>query len=347
MENTLFLHRPAPPARTQQLNRYYNSYIYQNFVLVSRRGRGVRRAVELPARPSARGAPVQWRGVVVDAALCGGRHQRLRVAPDGPAGARQSATADALVGRFRKRQLWLSAVFVLGCGFRSLIPRADVQRFGLIDSWLSSALIGRSVATAAELCFVAQWALLLHAAARGVGSRFGVAVAWLLVPLVAVAEVCSWSGVLTTCYLGNVAEESLWALAASLLVAAGLIVWARRRPARGPFLAAALALGILYIIFMLSVDIPMYISRWQADEASGRAYLALGQGLCDAWSRRVVTFSWEEWRAEIPWMTLYFSVCVWWSLALVHAPRPGPDPVPDRPAPGEPRFVPRGRPRCA
>jgi hypothetical protein len=22
-----------------------------------------------------------------------------------------------------------------------------------------------------------------------------------------------------------------------------------------------------------------------------------------------------------PWMTLYFSVCVWWSLALVHAPR--------------------------
>ena len=60
--------------------------------------------------------------------------------------------------------LWLSSVF--GCGFRSLIPRADVQRFGLIDSWLSSALIGRSVATAAELCFVAQSALLLHAAAR-------------------------------------------------------------------------------------------------------------------------------------------------------------------------------------
>jgi hypothetical protein len=257
--------------------------------------------------------------------------------------ARQSAIADASVGRFRRRQLWLSAVFVLGCGFRSLIPRADVQRFGLIDSWLSSVLIGRSVATAAEVCFAAQWALMLHAAARGVGSRFGVAVAWLLVPLVAVAEVCSWSAVLTTCYLGNVAEESLWALAASLLVAGGLIVWARRRAARGPFLSAALALGILYIIFMISCDIPMYLSRWQADEARGRAYLALGQGLRDAWSRRLVTFSWEEWRAEIPWMTLYFSVCVWWSLALVHAPRPGPD----QPAPAGPRFLPRGRPRCA
>src|SRR5262249_30947605 len=142
-----------------------------------------------------------------------------------------------------------SGVFVLGCGFRSLIPRADVQRFGLIDSWLSSVVIGRSVVTAAELCFAAQWALLLHAAARGVGSRFGVAVAGLLVPLVAVAEVCSWSAVLTTCYLGNVAEESLWALAASLLVAGGFIVGARRGAARGPFLAAALVLGIFYIIF--------------------------------------------------------------------------------------------------
>jgi hypothetical protein len=329
------------------LNKFYRSYLYQILVLVTAGGAAfaalwnvllVHRPVEIRSSGVAAWWTVLCAVAVINA--CGWYRTAQRVA-------RQSATADAPVDRFRKRQLRLSAVFVLGCGFRSLMPRADVQRFGLIDSWLSNVLIGRSVATAAELCFAAQWALLLHAAARAVASRFGVAVAWLLVPLVAVAEVCSWSGVLTTCYLGNVAEESLWALAASLLVAAGLIVWERRRPARGPFLAAALALGILYIIFMLSFDIPMYISRWRADEARGRAYLTLGQGLCDAWLRRVVTFSWEEWRAEIPWMTLYFSVCVWWSLALVRAPRPGPDPVPDRPAPGEPRFVPRGRPRCA
>ncbi len=65
----------------------------------------------------------------------------------------------------------------------------------------------------------------------------------------------------------------------------------------------------------------MYLYRWQADEVQGREYLSLSQGLEDAWSRRVVTFAWEDWRTEIPWMTLYFSVCVWWSLALVHVPR--------------------------
>lgn len=284
------------------------------------------------------GVAAWWTALCAVAVInaCGWHRTARRVA-------RRSATADASDGRFQRRQLWLSAVFVLGCGFRSLIPRADVQRFGLVDSWLSSVLIGRSVATAAELCFVAQWALLLHAAARSAVSRFGVVVAWLLVPLIAVAEVCSWSGVLTTCYLGNVFEESLWALAASLLVAGGLIVWARRAAARGPFLAAALVLGMLYIAYMISFDIPMYFARWQSDEASGRVYLTLGQGLRDAWSRRVVTFAWEQWRAEIPWMTLYFSVCVWWSLALVHAPRP----VADRPALEGNRFVPRGRPRCA
>jgi hypothetical protein len=235
--------------------------------------------------------------------------------------ARRSLSAEASFGRFVRWQLLLSAVFVFGCGFRSLFPRADVQRIGLIDSWLSSVLVGRSVATAAELCFMAQWALLLNAAAGNVGSQFGVAVSWLVVPLIAVAEVCSWYAVLTTCYLGNVLEESIWALSAGLLAVGCVVIWWRCRAARRPFLAAALVLGTLYVAFMCLVDIPMYVSRWQADEASGRAYLTLTQGLHDAWSRRVVTFSWAEWRPEIPWMTLYFSVCVWWSLALVHAPR--------------------------
>src|SRR5581483_11244497 len=42
---------------------------------------------------------------------------------------------------------WLSAAYVFGCAFRSILPRADVQRICLFDTWLSSVLIGRSVAT--------------------------------------------------------------------------------------------------------------------------------------------------------------------------------------------------------
>jgi hypothetical protein len=43
--------------------------------------------------------------------------------------------------------LLLSAAYVLGCAFRSILPRADVQRIVLFDTWLSSVMVGRSVAT--------------------------------------------------------------------------------------------------------------------------------------------------------------------------------------------------------
>ena len=77
-------------------------------------------------------------------------------------------------------------------------------------------------------------------------------------------------------------------------------------------------LGLGYALFMVTVDIPMYASRWLADEASGRVYFSLSEGLWDVGARRVVTFAWEDWYAEIPWMSLYFSVGVWCSLALIH-----------------------------
>src|ERR1700733_4224687 len=46
--------------------------------------------------------------------------------------------------------LLLCAAYVFGCAFRSLLPRADVQRICLFDTWLSSVVVGRSVATVAE-----------------------------------------------------------------------------------------------------------------------------------------------------------------------------------------------------
>ena len=54
--------------------------------------------------------------------------------------------------------LLLCAAYVFGCAFRSLLPRADVQRICLFDTWLSSVVVGRSVATVAEVAFAAQCA---------------------------------------------------------------------------------------------------------------------------------------------------------------------------------------------
>jgi hypothetical protein len=207
----------------------------------------------------------------------------------------------------RRLQLILCAGYVFGCAFRSVLPVYDVPRIGLSDTWMSNVLVGRSVATIAELCFVGQWALLLREAAHGTASAFGKWSAKALVPLIVVAELFSWYSV-------------LWGSSAALLVASLVSIWPRIAVPLRPLLALWCAAGVAYVGFMFLVDVPMYWSRWMADEAGGRAYLSISQGVIDAAQPTLVSHRWEDWRSEVVWMSLYFSVAVWLSLGLVHAP---------------------------
>ena len=233
---------------------------------------------------------------------------------------RRGSQEAAHLGARRRWQLALSAVFVLVCAFRSIFPRADVQRICLHDSWLSSVMAGRSAATIAELCFVAQWALMLRELADSTGDRIAGAISRLLLPLIATAEVFSWYATLTTSYLGNTIEESLWAFSATLFIVGALSLRRHVDDRHRRILTAAALIGVGYVAFMCTVDVPMYVSRWLADEAMGRHYLTLAAGLVDVSGRWVVTRSWNDWRTEIPWMSLYFSGAVWASIALVHTP---------------------------
>jgi hypothetical protein len=65
---------------------------------------------------------------------------------------RQGHTTGAAEWSQRRLQLLLSAGYVAGCAWRSAVPVYDVPRLCLVDSWASSAIVGRSV-TVAELCF--------------------------------------------------------------------------------------------------------------------------------------------------------------------------------------------------
>ncbi len=216
-------------------------------------------------------------------------------------------------------QLALSAVYVFGCAFRSAVPVFDVQRLCLFNSWVSSVIVGRSVATVAELCFVAQWALMLRETGRIMDSVVTQRASRMLLPLIVIAEVCSWYSVLTTSNLGHVVEESLWALSAALFVASMIAVSSRCAGQKRSLYIAWSVAGSLYVAYMLLMDVPMYWERWVADEAHGRHYLSIVQGVLDAFGRRVISYRWQDWRTEIAWMSLYFSVAVWVSISLVHA----------------------------
>ena len=212
--------------------------------------------------------------------------------------------------------LLLCAAYVFGCAFRAMLPRADVQRICLFDTWWSSVVVGRSVATVAELAFAAQWAMILHKFAVITGADTTLVAAWTIVPLIVIAECFSWHAVLTRNYLLNGIENSLWAVA-FLIAGIGLI---RLVPEFDGLLRIVLLLTIAgiggFLAFLMTVDVPMYVNRWRTGAADGGERLTPLQGLRDVSTRWVVTHDLAEWKDEIPWMSLYFSGAVWSSLAL-------------------------------
>ena len=216
-------------------------------------------------------------------------------------------------------QLVLCALYTLGCAYRSLLPVYDIPRLVLVNSRFSSVMVGRSVATIAEVAFAAQWALILHEMAQQTHDPFVGAVSVILVPLIVLAQCCCWYSVLTTTQRGHIFENSIWGILAALVAIS--VVWIG--PHQFPDLYSQVVTwcvgGAAYAVFMLIYDVPMYLSRWRADQAGGRQYLTLAQGAADVWRRWTVTHRWEDWKSEVLWMTLYFTVGVWVSISLIHA----------------------------
>src|SRR5262245_29754836 len=215
------------------------------------------------------------------------------------------------------QQLLLSGIFAAACAFRSILPRVDLERQCLWNSPLSSIFVGRSVATVAELCFAGQCALLISKLSALTGNTSLQVVGWSIVPLVLLAQLSCWYAVISLNHLGHAIEEILWSAlvfleALSLGLTLGQMPADSRILSRFGMVACAGA-----ALLMLAVDVPMYLARWRHARSSGVHYLSLMEGLRDAVQRRRVAHRWSEWRPEVPWMTLYFSVGVWLSLCLV------------------------------
>ncbi|HXI57825.1 MAG TPA: hypothetical protein VNO55_17285 [Polyangia bacterium] len=220
---------------------------------------------------------------------------------------------------YQELQLVLSALFVVGCGFRSFLPWAEAPRFCLSASPISSAAIARTVATIAELSLVTQWALTMREMSLVRRVPLAFAASCLIVPLIVVAEVSSWYSALTTNFIGSVVEESLWAVTSALATVGLVALLPRYQGLRRRFIGLAIVLNVAYMAFMCGVDVPMYFNRWRADQLVAKPYLTLRQGWADAQERRVVTHRWVDWKEEVPWMSLYFSAGVWVSIGLAQA----------------------------
>ena len=128
------------------------------------------------------------------------------------------------------------------------------------------------------------------------------------------SELVCWYAVLSLNHIGHAIEESLWAVLMLMLSAAsGTAAFAAHGPLRLMLIAGFVVYGVGGALTM-GYDVRMYVRRWTMGAG---VRLSVATGLRDSRMRRHPTVAWEVWREEVPWMTLYFSIGVWTSLAMV------------------------------
>ena len=218
---------------------------------------------------------------------------------------------------YRSKQLLLSGLFVAACAFRSILPRVDLERMCFWDSALSSVVVGRTVATVAELCFAWQCALLLFKLSALTGSSIIGAIGLAVLPIIVVAELACWFAVATLNNIGHAIEELLWAIMVALVAACLVIYWQHTAGALPMWVPIGLIACAGTAALILTVDIPLYVMRWRIAKSAGLRHLRVVEGLKDAVVRRRVTQAREDWRNEVLWMGLYFSAGVWVSLGII------------------------------
>ena len=219
---------------------------------------------------------------------------------------------------YQSQQLALSGLFVAACAFGSFLPRVDLERMCFWDVPLSSVVVGRTVATVAELCFAWQCVLLLFKLSALTGSSAIGAIGLAVLPIIVVAELACWFAVATLNHIWHAVEELLWSIMVGL-VATGLVLYWRHTAGDLPiWVPIGLIACAGTAVLILAVDIPLYITRWRIGKRAGLRYLRVVEGLkYAAIVRRRVTQTRDAWRKEVLWMSLYFSAGVWVSLGII------------------------------
>jgi hypothetical protein len=211
----------------------------------------------------------------------------------------------------------LALAYVLACGVRSVFPRVDGARVCMWDHPLSPPLVGRSLAFAAELCFVGMVCMTLVRVIHRPAARYLARAAF---TANVIAQLSCTYAVITRDQRGHVLEELIWTVTATAM---WLLCWFYKG-SRGLdkdsrlFLRGVLVCGLFYILFMVTVDVPMYYRRWMADVANNTTFASLAEGLREMAKCNIVTQRDSYWK-EIPWMSGYFTAGVWITLWIAHA----------------------------
>lgn len=225
--------------------------------------------------------------------------------------------------------LILVFIFVIVCAIRSIWPRTDSYKLCYYNNFISLPTVGRTLATIAEMSFVTLVVLItniiLNDSSDG-GKTFTILKKYnyLLIPMIFSAQIFCWIGVTTIRPIFNAIEESLWAIlgTSKLIIFSYLYYNLINRTNLSPKLnhikficPIIIIFSLCYVLFMVFHDVPMYIKRHKDKKNKPLTFI---EGLKKLSKCDKVSKSYNDWKEEIPWLTLYFTFAVWATIIILY-----------------------------
>ena len=234
---------------------------------------------------------------------------------------------------YQTRMVALCVPFVLVCAFRGFFPNVYLYRYVFVDTALSSILLHRTLASIAEVCWMGQVALALSRVIVELKlSRAVKLMPRIMVVFICIAEVCSFTGTITKNSFFFMCEEGLWVVSGWMIapLTFSLLYTVCKAKPQSPkgvssgewFIRILSVCYIVYCPWGVIADVPANYHRWRQEVGqSPSPWFTVGNGIADALNTRNVTHSIDDWGPYLLWMTSYFTLGVWSSLALSMAPR--------------------------
>lgn len=227
------------------------------------------------------------------------------------------------------RLILLVTIYVFVCAIRSIWPRVDGSGLCIHDNYISTPFVGRCFTTVAEISFSVFIVSVTNIILDSLYYMKGVNVIRKLnnsmVILISIAQIFCWIGIISQDPSYNMIEESLWTIFASILLVIYLTINSRiNKLPSSPKLTQLksiipfILIGcVLYILFMILNDVPMYYKRSQELKKNNAPYKNLYDGIENMKKCKKVTSSFKEWKEDIPWLTFYFTFSVWGSIFIL------------------------------
>jgi hypothetical protein len=223
----------------------------------------------------------------------------------------------------------LVAIYVLVCAIRSLWPRLDTKCTCVFNNKISSPLVGRSLATIAEMAFIILIVMItntiLNIVQKSIGNTHFIETLKILnlmiIPTIFIAQLTCWYGITTKNYFWEIIEGALWTYSIGILFIVYFYIYIKtvgknisnnRVRFITPFLPYILIITAFHLLFMFLNYMPLMFKN----NLLNKNHIPFWQGLSEL-SCNKVSKKYKDWKKDIPWLTGYFSISVWVSILIL------------------------------